>query len=131
GWPATEVMTAVGLMFAIVGGLAELDIDSMAIPMTIAGLMFAAFVISGKSTDMWIERTADISWESDAEITGSSERVDVRLDDDGNFQLMNDPGAPWKIWMLRMVCLAISAYTPWAILPSVVGFWITLQYTKR
>nr|8CO8_A Chain A, Serine protease subunit NS2B,Serine protease/Helicase NS3 [West Nile virus] len=48
------------------------------------------------STDMWIERTADISWESDAEITGSSERVDVRLDDDGNFQLMNDPGAPWK-----------------------------------
>nr|YP_009350103.1 polyprotein [Yaounde virus]ABW76843.2 polyprotein [Yaounde virus] len=131
GWPATEVLTAVGLMFAIAGSLVEMDLDSLAIPLTIAGLMGVTYVLSGRSTDMWIERVADITWENDAEITGTSERLDVRLDDDGNFQLMNDPGAPWKIWMTRMVCLAAAALSPYAIIPAGIGYWITMKYTKR
>nr|AHF27230.1 polyprotein [Murray Valley encephalitis virus] len=131
GWPATEVLTAVGLMFAIVGGLAELDIDSMSVPFTIAGLMLVSYVISGKATDMWLERAANVSWEAEAAITGTSERLDVQLDDDGNFHLLNDPGVPWKIWILRMTCLSVAAITPWAILPSAFGYWLTLKYTKR
>nr|NP_775669.1 non-structural protein NS2b [Japanese encephalitis virus] len=131
GWPATEFLSAVGLMFAIVGGLAELDIESMSIPFMLAGLMAVSYVVSGKATDMWLERAADISWEMDAAITGSSRRLDVKLDDDGDFHLIDDPGVPWKVWVLRMSCIGLAALTPWAIVPAAFGYWLTLKTTKR
>nr|YP_164813.1 NS2b [Usutu virus] len=131
GWPATEVLTAVGLMFAIVGGLAELDVDSMSIPFVLAGLMAVSYTISGKSTDLWLERAADITWETDAAITGTSQRLDVKLDDDGDFHLINDPGVPWKIWVIRMTALGFAAWTPWAIIPAGIGYWLTVKYAKR
>nr|WOE87815.1 polyprotein [Japanese encephalitis virus] len=131
GWPATEFLSAVGLMFAIVGGLAELDIESMSIPFMLAGLMAVSYVVSGKATDMWLDRAADISWEMEAAITGSSRRLDVKLDDDGDFHLIDDPGVPWKVWLLRMSCIGLAALTPWAIVPAAFGYWLTLKTTKR
>nr|YP_009333110.1 nonstructural protein NS2B [Cacipacore virus] len=130
-WPASEVFTAIGITFALVGGILECEPHTMAVPMVIAGIMGTAYVISGRHTDMWLEKAADISWELDAEVTGSSPRLDVTLDDDGNFNLIDDPGTPWKLWMMRMACLTVGAFSPWAILPSLFAYWMTIKFTKR
>nr|7M1V_A Chain A, Core protein [Zika virus]7M1V_B Chain B, Core protein [Zika virus] len=48
----------------------------------------------GSSVDMYIERAGDITWEKDAEVTGNSPRLDVALDESGDFSLVEDDGPP-------------------------------------
>lgn len=89
----SEVLTAVGLICALAGGFAKADIE-MAGPMAAVGLLIVSYVVTGKSVDMYIERAGDITWEKDAEVTGNSPRLDVALDESGDFSLVEDDGPP-------------------------------------
>nr|QJW38943.1 polyprotein [Saint Louis encephalitis virus] len=130
-WPAGEVLTGVGLMCALAGGLLEFEETSMVVPFAIAGLMYITYTVSGKATEMWIEKAADITWEQNAEITGTSPRLDVDLDSHGNFKLLNDPGAPVHLFALRFVLLGLSARFYWFIPFGVLGFWLLGKHSKR
>nr|5GPI_A Chain A, NS2B cofactor [Zika virus]5GPI_C Chain C, NS2B cofactor [Zika virus]5GPI_E Chain E, NS2B cofactor [Zika virus]5GPI_G Chain G, NS2B cofactor [Zika virus]5YOD_A Chain A, NS2B cofactor [Zika virus]5YOD_C Chain C, NS2B cofactor [Zika virus]5YOD_E Chain E, NS2B cofactor [Zika virus]5YOD_G Chain G, NS2B cofactor [Zika virus]5YOF_A Chain A, NS2B cofactor [Zika virus]5ZMQ_A Chain A, Serine protease subunit NS2B [Zika virus]5ZMQ_C Chain C, Serine protease subunit NS2B [Zika virus]5ZMQ len=52
--------------------------------------------MTGKSVDMYIERAGDITWEKDAEVTGNSPRLDVALDESGDFSLVEEDGPPMR-----------------------------------
>nr|YP_009329952.1 nonstructural protein NS2B [Saint Louis encephalitis virus] len=130
-WPASEVLTGVGLMCALAGGLLEFEETSMVVPFAIAGLMYITYTVSGKAAEMWIEKAADITWEQNAEITGTSPRLDVDLDSHGNFKLLNDPGAPVHLFALRFILLGLSARFHWFIPFGVLGFWLLGKHSKR
>nr|WCD39401.1 polyprotein [Ilheus virus] len=131
GWPASEVLTAVGMTFALAGSVARLDGGTMAIPLATMAILAVAYVLSGKSTDMWLERCADISWINEAEITGTSPRLDVELDSNGDFKMINDPGVPMWMWTCRMGLMAMAAYNPVLIPVSMAGYWMTVKIHKR
>nr|AWA45337.1 polyprotein [Bagaza virus] len=131
GWPVSEALTAVGLTFALAGGIAHFDEGDMAIPLAVGGIMLVVAVVTGFTTDLWLERAGDISWIEDAQITGSSQRYDVEIDCDGNMKLMNDQGVPFSIWALRTGLILASAYNPY-ILPVTLGaYWMTTHSPKR
>nr|ATG32103.1 polyprotein [Rocio virus] len=131
GWPASEVLTAIGMTIALAGSVARLDSGTMAIPLATTSILFVSYVLSGKSTDMWIERCADVTWEEEAEITGTSPRLDVELDDNGDFKMINDPGVPMWMWASRMGLMCMAAYNPVLIPVSVAGYWMTRKIHKR
>ncbi|ACJ64915.2 polyprotein [T'Ho virus] len=131
GWPASEVLTALGMMFALAGTVARIDDGSMAVPLAVISILFTAYVVSGRSTDMWLERCSDISWDDEAKITGTSPRLDAELDDNGDFKLINDPGLPAWLWMARMALLAMAASNPLLIPVALMGYWLTTRLQKR
>nr|AYA58334.1 polyprotein [Spondweni virus]AYA58335.1 polyprotein [Spondweni virus]AYA58336.1 polyprotein [Spondweni virus]AYA58337.1 polyprotein [Spondweni virus] len=129
-WPPSEVMTAVGLICAIVGGLTKTDID-MAGPMAAIGLLVVSYVVSGKSVDMYIEKVCDISWDKDAEITGTSPRLDVALDDSGDFSLIQDDGPPTREIVLKVFLMCVCGVSPIAIPFAAAAWFVYIKSGKR
>nr|AOO19565.1 polyprotein [Zika virus] len=128
-WPPSEVLTAVGLICALAGGFAKADIE-MAGPMAAVGLLIVSYVVSGKSVDMYIERAGDITWEKDAEVTGNSPRLDVALDESGDFSLVEDDGPPMREIILKVVLMTICGMNPIAI-PFAAGAWYVYVKTGK
>nr|YP_009268597.1 NS1-NS2AN-FIFO protein [Lammi virus] len=84
-WPAGEIMTAVGLTCAMVGALSGNAMNDIAGPAAAASLIFVAYAISGRSSDVFLEKAGEITWCEEAAVSGSSPRVDVQVTDGGDF----------------------------------------------
>nr|AIU94742.1 polyprotein [Naranjal virus] len=121
-WPPSEIFSAVGVLCALVGALGNVQATPLAGPMAACGLLIAAYVVTGKSTDITIERAGLISWSDEAEISGSSPRVDVALDENGDFSLIDSPGPSTETVLLKTALVAISGLFPVSI-PFCAAAW--------
>nr|AIU94743.1 polyprotein [Ntaya virus] len=131
GWPVSEALTAVGLTFALAGGIAHFDEGNMAIPLAVGGIMLVVAVVTGFTTDLWLEKAGEMTWSEEAQITGSSQRYDVEIDSDGNMRLLNDPGIPFSVWALRTGLILLSAYNPYLLPVTLGAYWLTVKAPKR
>nr|WHA03979.1 polyprotein [Tembusu virus] len=131
GWPVSEALTAVGLTFALAGGIAQFDDSSMAIPLAVGGIMLVVAVVTGFSTDLWLEKASDISWSEEARVTGASQRFDVEIDQDGNMRLLNDPGVSLGVWAFRTGLILLSSYNPYFLPLTLAGYWMTTKAKQR
>nr|YP_009259537.1 NS1-NS2AN-FIFO protein [Donggang virus] len=83
-WPAGEVMAAVGIVCALAGAITE-NQGEVAGPAAAAALIFTAYAISGKANDIFLEKAGEMTWSHDAQLSGSSPRVDVKVGESGDF----------------------------------------------
>ncbi|AAV34152.1 polyprotein [Aroa virus] len=121
-WPPSEIFSAVGVLCALVGALGNVQSTPLAGPMAACGLLIAAYVVTGKSTDIEIERAGLISWSEDAEVSGSSPRVDVALDENGDFSLIDGQGPSLESVILKTALVAFSGLFPVSI-PFCAAAW--------
>nr|AIU94739.1 polyprotein [Aroa virus] len=130
-WPASEAMTAVGVVCALVGGVAELGETPLAGPMAACGLLIMAYVLSGKSTDLYIEKACNVEWSNDAEVTGSSPRLDVAIDENGDISLLEGEENSMEHTLVKIGLLAVVGFFPLAIPFAAAGWYMYLKSGRR
>nr|YP_009268581.1 NS1-NS2AN-FIFO protein [Ilomantsi virus] len=107
-WPAGEIMSAVGLTCAMVGAISGASTNELAGPAAAAALIFTAYAISGRANDIYIEKAGEISWNTEAQVSGSSPRVDVKVTEGGDFSAPPRDGRlvakNWNHWSMPCNC---------------------------
>ncbi|AIV98055.1 polyprotein [Paraiso Escondido virus] len=129
-WPISEVTTAVGMIGALTGVLVDSSGHDIAVPLVVGGLVLFIMAVTGRVDGLQIEKVAEISWSSEAEISGTSERYDVALNENGEFKLTSGVETPWKHVVIMAGLLVISSIHWVGMIAGMIG-WFFLERSKR
>ncbi|ATN29922.1 polyprotein [Long Pine Key virus] len=129
-WPAGEIMSGIGVTCALAGAAINQTGSDLAGPVASFALILTAYAISGRANDVYIEKAGDMTWIEEAQVTGSSPRVDVKLDDNGDFRLRHECEDSWRKTIVTSVCLLISGLHPLGV-PVAGVLWFSLTKSNR
>ncbi|AGI03959.1 polyprotein [New Mapoon virus] len=128
-WPINESLAALGILCALFGAASEAELN-LAGPLAAGGLLLLAYVVSGRGNDLYIEKACNISWSTEAAVTGESLNLDVKLDEQGDFALIEDEGPPLNKVVIKILLMAISGLYPVAV-PFAIGAWYLLEKSSK
>nr|QVJ82483.1 polyprotein [dengue virus type 4]UDI89625.1 polyprotein [dengue virus type 4] len=124
-WPLNEGIMAVGLVSLLGSTILKNDVP-MAGPMVAGGLLIAAYVLSGSSADLSLEKAADIKWDDLADVTGSSPVIDVKQDEDGSFSIRDVEEVNTFTLLVKLGLITLSGLYPISI-PATMTLWYLWQ----
>nr|QAU20974.1 polyprotein [Yokose virus] len=125
----TDGMTVIGVIAALLGLLFG-DRDELLAPFMIGSVLLLCYVFSMKNDGLELEKAADVSWDDEAEQLGESERFDVTVNHNGEFNLINEKPIPWTHVLLGTGLLIVSTIHPIGLVVAAFAFWY-YQYTKQ
>nr|ANY58849.1 polyprotein [dengue virus type 2]ART85716.1 polyprotein [dengue virus type 2] len=128
-WPLNEAVMAVGMVSILASSLLRNDIP-MAGPLVAGGLLTLCYVLTGRSADLELEKSADIKWNDDAEISGSSPIINVAVSEDGSMSIKDEEEENTLTILIRTGLLAISGMYPMAI-PATAAVWYFWEARKQ
>ncbi|AAV34156.1 polyprotein [Kedougou virus] len=126
-WPPTEALSAVGMLGLVMGATMKPGAE-LSGPLVASGLLLVCYIISGKGTDLFLERAAELSWCPDAAVSGTSPRLDVKITEGGDMELIDDKGPSTESIVLKATLVAVCGMWPLAI-PFAMGVW--MLYDKK
>nr|UXX63138.1 polyprotein [dengue virus type 4] len=124
-WPLNEGIMAVGLVSLLGSALLKNDVP-LAGPMVAGGLLLAAYVMSGSSADLSLEKAANVQWDEMADITGSSPIIEVKQDEDGSFSIRDVEETNMITLLVKLALITVSGLYPLAI-PVTMALWYIWQ----
>ncbi|QXU65801.1 polyprotein [Aripo virus] len=130
-WPLGEVMSAVGIISALVGTIHSASGNDYAGPAAAASLLLTGYALSGRVDDVFLIKAGEITWLPEAQISGSSRRVDVVLSENGDFRLRHEGEGSWLRASVMALCLAVAGIHPLGIPVSAAIWYGYCQRAKR
>nr|WGG62775.1 polyprotein [Trionyx sinensis flavivirus] len=126
--PPGEMLTVVGISIAAFGTLASAN--SVAVPAVLGGLLLFAFLLSGRAIDLKLEYAGRVEWSSEAPITGKSPRLDVKINENGDMDLLREGQVSFEGHVVMVVLLLLTSLHP-GFMPFTCGAWYLYKKTKR
>nr|ADU76233.1 polyprotein [dengue virus type 2] len=128
-WPLNEAIMAVGMVSILASSLLKNDIP-MTGPLVAGGLLTVCYVLTGRSADLELERAADVKWEDQAEISGSSPILSITISEDGSMSIKNEEEEQTLTILIRTGLLVISGVFPVSI-PITAAAWYLWEVKKQ
>nr|ANS59173.1 polyprotein [dengue virus type 2] len=128
-WPLNEAIMAVGMVSILASSLLKNDIP-MTGPLVAGGLLTVCYVLTGRSADLELERAADVRWEEQAEISGSSPILSITISEDGSMSIKNEEEEQTLTILIRTGLLVISGLFPVSI-PITAAAWYLWEVKKQ
>nr|QIC53186.1 polyprotein [YFV replicon vector] len=128
--PVNEALAAAGLV-GVLAGLAFQEMENFLGPIAVGGLLMMLVSVAGRVDGLELKKLGEVSWEEEAEISGSSARYDVALSEQGEFKLLSEEKVPWDQVVMTSLALVGAALHPFALLLVLAGWLFHVRGARR
>ncbi|ACN41908.1 polyprotein [Yellow fever virus 17D/Tiantan] len=128
--PVNEALAAAGLV-GVLAGLAFQEMENFLGPIAVGGLLMMLVSVAGRVDGLELKKLGEVSWEEEAEISGSSARYDVALSEQGEFKLLSEEKVPWDQVVMTSLALVGAALHPFALLLVLAGWLFHVRRARR
>nr|QCI57002.1 polyprotein [Yellow fever virus]QFG76082.1 polyprotein [Yellow fever virus]QFG76087.1 polyprotein [Yellow fever virus]QIE08118.1 polyprotein [Yellow fever virus] len=128
--PVNEALAAAGLV-GVLAGLAFQEMENFLGPIAVGGILMMLVSVAGRVDGLELRKLGEVSWEEEAEISGSSARYDVALNEQGEFKLLSEEKVPWDQVVMTSLALVGAAIHPFALLLVLAGWLFHVKGARR
>nr|YP_009553731.1 NS2B [Kampung Karu virus] len=122
------MLAVVGILIAALGTV--YNTTTVMVPALLGGLLLFAFLLSGKAVDLRLEFAGRVSWSATAPIVGKSPRLEVKINENGDMDLIAEKRVSMEQHVVMIVLLALTSLHP-VVLPFTCGAWFLYKKTGR
>nr|YP_009433741.1 polyprotein [Potiskum virus]ABI54483.1 polyprotein [Potiskum virus] len=128
-WPIGECMAAVGIFGAAFGSFLSED-PTLLGPIALFGIVISIYALFSQGDGLELVRVGDVTWSDEAAISGEAKRMDVTLNDAGEFKLINEAPVAWTNVTFLILAIVSSSLHPLALVVVLV-VWTGWKKNKR
>nr|YP_009344969.1 polyprotein [Jugra virus]ABI54482.1 polyprotein [Jugra virus] len=128
-WPIGECLAAVGLLGAAFGSFLS-DDPTLLGPLALFGIAISVYALFSQGDGLEISKVGETTWSDEAAVSGEAKRMDVSLNDAGEFKLLNETPVAWLNVMFLVLAILASSLHPLALVAVLVS-WSGWKKSKR